>query len=143
MNRMPTQLYTADLSPGYPAAQRTDLGAVVLMPGLVSAHHHSGLLRGTAEHLPVWEWLRLHIDPMHRVLRPEEAEAAGALCYAEGLLAGTTTIVDMWRYLDGAARAASQLGNRLGTLCLKLRRQVDAWTTKSSVRSLRAALLCA
>ena len=64
----------------------------------------------------MWEWLRLHIDPMHRVLRADEAEAAAWLCYAEGLLAGTTTVVDMWRYLDGAARAAEALGNRLVTV---------------------------
>jgi 5-methylthioadenosine/S-adenosylhomocysteine deaminase len=88
----------------------------LLMPGLVNTHMHSGLLRGTAEQLPVWEWLRVHIDPMHRVLRPEEAEAAAWLCYAEAILSGTTTVVDMWRYLDGAVRAATQLGNRLVTV---------------------------
>jgi len=106
----------ADLERTHPGAQRIDLPDRLIMPGLVNAHHHSGMLRGTAEHLPVWEWLRLHIDPMHRVLRPEEAEAAAWLCYAEGLLAGTTTVVDMWRYMDGAARAASTLGNRLVTV---------------------------
>lgn len=106
----------ADLAARHPDAERIDLHGHVLMPGLVNAHHHSGMLRGTAEHLPVWEWLRLHIDPMHRVLRPEEAEAAAWLCYAEGLLSGTTTVVDMWRYLDGAARAATELGNRLVTV---------------------------
>jgi 5-methylthioadenosine/S-adenosylhomocysteine deaminase len=100
----------------FPDAAVLDLPERVILPGLINAHHHSGMLRGTAEHLPVWEWLRLHIDPMHRVLRPEEAEAAAWLCYAEGLLGGTTTVVDMWRYLDGAARAASQLGNRLVTV---------------------------
>ncbi len=88
----------------------------LLLPGLVNTHLHSGLLRGTAEHLPVWEWLRVHIDPMHRVLRPEEAEAAAWLCYAESILSGTTTVTDMWRYLDGAVRAATQLGNRLITV---------------------------
>lgn len=100
----------------HPEAELVDLTGHVLMPGLVNGHHHSGVLRGTAEHLPVWEWLRLHIDPMHRVLTPEDAEAAAWLCYAEGLLAGTTTVVDMWRYLDGAARAATTLGNRLVTV---------------------------
>lgn len=100
----------------FPDAPVLALPERVVMPGLVNAHHHSGLLRGTAEQLPVWEWLRQHIDPMHRVLRPDEAEAAAWLCYAEGLLAGTTTIVDMWRFMDGAARAASQLGNRLVTV---------------------------
>ncbi|MBA8817134.1 5-methylthioadenosine/S-adenosylhomocysteine deaminase [Microbacterium halimionae] len=106
----------SDLALAYPDAARTHFADRVLMPGLVNSHHHSGMLRGTAEHLPVWEWLRLHIDPMHRVLKPEDAEAAAWLCYAEGLLSGTTTVVDMWRYMDGAARAASALGNRLVTV---------------------------
>jgi 5-methylthioadenosine/S-adenosylhomocysteine deaminase len=107
---------TADLTAAFPDAPRRHLADRVLMPGLINAHHHSGLLRGTAEHLPVWEWLRLHIDPMHRVLQPEDAEAAAWLCYAEGLLSGTTTVVDMWRYMDGAARAADALGNRVVTV---------------------------
>jgi len=84
----------------------------LLMPGLVNAHAHSGLLRGTAEGLPVWEWLQRYIDPMHRVLDAHEAEVASRLCYAESLLAGTTTIVDMWRFMDGSARAADDLGIR-------------------------------
>lgn len=104
----------ADLLAAWPAPDQVlDRPGRLLMPGLVNAHTHSGLLRGTAEQLPVWEWLRVHIDPMHRVLRPEEAEAAAWLCYAESLLAGTTTVVDMWRYMGGAARAAAALGNRL------------------------------
>ncbi|QCQ18220.1 amidohydrolase [Microbacterium sp. RG1] len=106
----------AELIAAHPGAERIELPDRLLMPGLINAHHHSGMLRGTAEHLPVWEWLRLHIDPMHRVLRPDEAEAAAWLCYAEGLLSGTTTVVDMWRYMDGAARAASVLGNRVVTV---------------------------
>jgi 5-methylthioadenosine/S-adenosylhomocysteine deaminase len=84
----------------------------LIMPGLINAHAHSGLLRGTAEGLPVWEWLQRFIDPMHRVLRPADAQAASALCYAEALLSGTTTIVDMWRFMDGSARAARDLGIR-------------------------------
>jgi 5-methylthioadenosine/S-adenosylhomocysteine deaminase len=47
------------------------------------------------------------------VLLPEEAEAASYLAYAESLLCGTTTVVDMWRFMDGSARAAEVLGNRL------------------------------
>ncbi|MCL6707669.1 amidohydrolase [Pseudomonas sp. R2.Fl] len=85
----------------------------LLMPGLINAHAHSGFLRGTAEHLPVWDWLTIHINPMHRMLQPHEAEAASRLCYAESALAGTTTVVDMWRYMDGSARAAEAIGTRL------------------------------
>ena len=89
----------------------------LLMPGLVNAHMHSGLLRGTAEGLPVWEWLQEFIDPMHRVLTPAEAETASYLCYAESLLAGTTSVVDMWRYMYGSAKAAAELGIRARGWC--------------------------
>jgi 5-methylthioadenosine/S-adenosylhomocysteine deaminase len=84
----------------------------LLMPGLINTHMHSGLLRGTAEGLPVWEWLQQFIDPMHRVVNEREAEIASYLCYAEALLSGTTTIVDMWRHMHGSAKAAAQLGIR-------------------------------
>jgi 5-methylthioadenosine/S-adenosylhomocysteine deaminase len=84
----------------------------LLMPGLINTHAHSGLLRGTAEGLPVWEWLEKFIDPMHRVVNEREAEIASWLCYAEALLSGTTTIVDMWRHMHGSAKAAAQLGIR-------------------------------
>jgi 5-methylthioadenosine/S-adenosylhomocysteine deaminase len=104
---------TAELEAAHPAVKRRALRNHVLMPGLVNAHCHSGLLRGTAEGQPVWEWLRLFIDPMHRVLRPEEAEIASWLCYAEALLSGTTTLVDMWRFMHGSARAAEALGLRV------------------------------
>lgn len=97
----------------HPGVKIKAMGRKVLMPGLINAHAHSGFLRGTAEHLPVWDWLTQHINPMHRMLRPEEAEAASYLCYAESLLSGTTTVVDMWRFMQGSARAAEILGNRL------------------------------
>ena len=84
----------------------------LLMPGLINTHAHSGLLRGTAEGLPVWEWLQKFIDPMHRVVNEQEAEIASWLCYAEALLSGTTTIVDMWRHMHGSAKAAAGLGIR-------------------------------
>jgi len=101
------------LRAGYPLVTVKRIENSVLMPGLVNAHAHSGFLRGTAEHLPVWDWLTLHINPMHRVLQPHEAEVASRLCYAESVLGGTTTVVDMWRFMDGSARAAKAIGNRL------------------------------
>lgn len=103
----------ADLRAAHPAVAVKKLDDAVLMPGLVNAHAHSGFLRGTAEHLPVWDWLTLHINPMHRVLQPHEAEAASWLCYAESVLGGTTTVVDMWRFMEGSVRAAEAIGNRL------------------------------
>lgn len=102
-----------ELVAAHPAAALVRLPDRLLMPGLVNAHMHSGFLRGTAEHLPVWDWLRLHINPMHRVLNAQEAEAASWLCYAESVLSGTTTTLDMWRFMEGSAKAAEGIGNRL------------------------------
>jgi 5-methylthioadenosine/S-adenosylhomocysteine deaminase len=96
----------------HPQIQVKRLAKRVLMPGLINTHAHSGLLRGTAEGLPVWEWLQQYIDPMHRVVSAEEAEIASRLCYAEALMSGTTTIVDMWRHMEGSARATEALGIR-------------------------------
>jgi 5-methylthioadenosine/S-adenosylhomocysteine deaminase len=102
----------SDVIKANPAVPIVALPSHVLMPGLINTHAHSGLLRGTAEGLPVWQWLQQYIDPMHRVLLPEDAYAASMLCYGESLLCGTTTIVDMWRYMEGSARAATELGIR-------------------------------
>lgn len=101
-----------DIAARFPGVPVRRLANRLLMPGLVNTHCHSGLLRGTAEGLPVWEWLQQHIDPMHRVLSAEEAELASRMCYAEALLSGTTTVVDMWRHMAGSARAAAALGIR-------------------------------
>jgi 5-methylthioadenosine/S-adenosylhomocysteine deaminase len=103
----------ADLKATHPGVPVKRLSDTALMPGLINAHAHSGFLRGTAEHLPVWDWLTLHINPMHRMLQPHEAEAASWLCYAESVLGGTTTVVDMWRFMEGSAKAAEAIGNRL------------------------------
>jgi hypothetical protein len=88
----------------HPDATMRYLPNRLLMPGLVNGHCHSGLLRGTAEGLPVWQWLQEYIDPMHRVLTAREAEIASRLCYAEALLSGTTTIVDMWKAVHARPR---------------------------------------
>jgi 5-methylthioadenosine/S-adenosylhomocysteine deaminase len=103
----------ADLQRANPDTALRKLPDRLLMPGLINVHCHSGMLRGTAEGLPVWEWLTQYVNPMHRVLEAPEAEAASWLCYAEAVLSGTTTLVDMWRFMDGSARAAQAIGNRL------------------------------
>jgi 5-methylthioadenosine/S-adenosylhomocysteine deaminase len=108
----------ADVGPAQELLARHPFAAVrrltdrLLMPGLVNTHCHSGMLRGTAEGLPVWDWLQQYIDPMHRVLLPSEARLSSMLCYSEALLSGTTTVVDMWRYMHGSAEAADELGIR-------------------------------
>jgi 5-methylthioadenosine/S-adenosylhomocysteine deaminase len=94
------------------SATTVDVTDRILIPGIHNCHMHSGLLRGTAENLPLLAWLATYVDPAHRALTPEIAEAASRLCYAEALLGGTTSVMDMWRYLDRAAVVAGRLGLR-------------------------------
>lgn len=104
---------SAALLSKYPDADVRDAHGKAILPGLVNAHMHSGLIRGTAEDLPLWEWLAKHVDPAHRVLTEDDAYIASRLCYLESLLAGTTTIVDMYRYMHRCADAAAETGVRV------------------------------
>jgi 5-methylthioadenosine/S-adenosylhomocysteine deaminase len=93
-------------------AEVVDASGHAVLPGLQNGHLHSGLLRGTAEGKSLFEWLKVFVDPMHKVLTPEIAESAALLCYTESIRAGTTSVMDMWRFMEGAARAAERVGLR-------------------------------
>jgi 5-methylthioadenosine/S-adenosylhomocysteine deaminase len=101
-----------DADPRAAGAEVVDATGCVVMPGLHNCHLHSGLLRGTAESLSLWDWLKTYVDPAHKALTPEIAKAASLQCYAEGLLAGTTSVMDMWRFMEGSAEVADELGIR-------------------------------
>lgn len=93
-------------------AEVVDVTDHVVMPGLHNTHLHSGLLRGTAESLSLWDWLKFHVDPAHKAMTPQIARAASELAYTEGLLAGTVSVLDMWRFMEGSAEVAIDLGIR-------------------------------
>jgi 5-methylthioadenosine/S-adenosylhomocysteine deaminase len=101
-----------DADPRSSEAQIVDATGHAVIPGLHNCHMHSGLLRGTAESMSLWDWLKAYVDPAHRALTPEIAHVASLHCYAEGVLAGTTSVMDMWRYMEGSAAAAETLGIR-------------------------------
>lgn len=94
------------------AVEIIDATGKAVIPGLINTHLHSGLIRGTAEDLPLWEWITKHVDPKHKVLTAEDAYVASSLCYGESLLAGTTCVVDMYRFMDRCADAAEETGIR-------------------------------
>jgi 5-methylthioadenosine/S-adenosylhomocysteine deaminase len=99
----------------HPAAAtvpRVDAAMHAVIPGLHNAHLHSGLLRGTAESMALWEWLENHVDPAHRALTPEIARAASYMAYTEAVRGGTTSVLDMWRFMEGSADAAAHVGIR-------------------------------
>ena len=54
----------------------------------------------------------MHVDPAHKVLQPDDAYIASKVCYSEALLSGTTTVVDMYRYMDRCADSAEETGIR-------------------------------
>ena len=101
-----------DADPRVAGAEIVDATDHAVLPGLHNCHLHSGLLRGTAESMSLWDWLKAYVDPAHKALTPEIARAASMQCYAEGLLAGTTSVMDMWRFMEGSADAAAELGLR-------------------------------
>ena len=101
-----------DADPRAAGAEIVDASGQAVLPGLHNCHLHSGLLRGTAESLSLWDWLKTYVDPAHKALTPEIARAASMHCYAESLLAGTVSVMDMWRFMEGSAEAATMLGIR-------------------------------
>jgi 5-methylthioadenosine/S-adenosylhomocysteine deaminase len=101
-----------DADPRARDAEIVDATDHAVVPGLHNCHLHSGLLRGTAESMSLWDWLKAYVDPAHKALTPEIARAASMQCYAESLLAGTTSVMDMWRFMEGSAEVALELGIR-------------------------------
>jgi 5-methylthioadenosine/S-adenosylhomocysteine deaminase len=93
----------------------TDLGAVILCPGLVNAHCHAAmtLMRGAADDLPLMDWLQKRVWPMEGELVDSAFVRVGTtLAAAEMLLGGTTTCADQYFYPTEAARAFLAMGLR-------------------------------
>jgi 5-methylthioadenosine/S-adenosylhomocysteine deaminase len=101
-----------DVDPRAVGADVVDATGTAVIPGLHNCHLHSGLLRGTAEAMSLWDWLKAYVDPAHKALTPEIARVASMQCYAESILAGTTSLMDMWRFMEGSAEVAEELGLR-------------------------------
>ena len=106
-----------------------------VMPGMHNGHLHSGLLRGTAESLALFDWLENYVDPAHRALTPEIARAASYMAYTECLRGGTTSVLDMWRFMEGSAEAAEEVGIR-ATLAPYTADRYDYFETMESNRRL-------
>lgn len=85
-----------------------------VIPGLVNAHahSHSSLTRGSAEGLALDGWIAA-IEREQRVLDDEQAYWGAMATYAEALLSGTTSIMDMCLRPQAARRAAEAIGIRV------------------------------
>jgi 5-methylthioadenosine/S-adenosylhomocysteine deaminase len=95
------------------ADETIDGSDCALLPGFANthAHSHSSLTRGSAEGVELDQWLTI-IEREQSRLTAEQARAGALTTYAEALLSGTTTIVDMCLQPQAAFAAARDIGIR-------------------------------
>ena len=86
-------------------------GRLAVLPGLIDSHSHSSLLKGFSENAQLMDWLPEY-QREHQVLTEEDAYYGCLVNYMEALKGGTTTVVDMYRFLHMGAKAAGDLGMR-------------------------------
>ncbi len=101
-----------DVLGSYPDAEVDDLGAAMLLPGLVNAHTHLeyAAYAGFGDGLPFGPWLADHVARRPR-LEDGDVEAAAALGAHFALTAGTTTVGDA-TYSGAAVAAVAHEGLR-------------------------------
>jgi len=88
----------------------------LLIPGLINAHTHSGmvLFRGYADDMSLHEWLYDAIWPVESEFVSEEFIDVGTrLAVYEMLKTGTTTFVDQYFFCDVAACITEAVGIRM------------------------------
>lgn len=87
----------------------------ILMPGLVNMHCHAGdsLFRGLVEDLPLEPWLQTVWKAERAILDPATCFLGARLGFAELLLSGVTTVMDMFWHPEETVRAAKALGIRV------------------------------
>lgn len=102
---------------GREASEVIDAGGAILMPGLVNSHCHAGdsLFRGLVEDLPLEPWLQTVWKAERAILNRETVRLGATLGFAELLLSGVTSVMDMFWFPDQAVHAARDLGMRVAT----------------------------
>ena len=89
----------------------------MILPGLINMHCHAGdsLFRGLVENLPLEAWLKRVWIAEKAILTPHTAYLGSVLGFAENLLSGVTSVMDMFWYPNETVRAAKMLGMRVST----------------------------
>ena len=74
-----------------------DAGGAYLLPGFIQTHIHlcQTLFRGSADDMPLLEWLKKRVWPLEAAHTPSTLTASTRLAAAELLLSGTTTVLTM------------------------------------------------
>lgn len=89
----------------------------ILMPGLVNMHCHAAdsLFRGLVENLPLEPWLETVWTAERAILDAQTCRLGARLGFAELLLSGVTTVMDMFWHFEETVVAAKELGIRVAT----------------------------
>ncbi len=96
----------------YPSYERIDGEGGILIPGLINAHTHVGMVPFRSLGDDCVDRLRRFLFPLEASLTRELAAASAAYACREMLLAGTTTFVDMYYFESDIARAVKEAGLR-------------------------------
>lgn len=94
-------------------AEVVDCDGLIVMPGLVNSHTHTGMsyFRNLLEDLPSADWFRFELDAERRLNRDDIYWAALMGSY-ELLRHGVTTIADRFSHMDVIAGALEHAGIR-------------------------------
>ncbi|MBO6637740.1 MAG: amidohydrolase [Roseitalea sp.] len=114
--RIAQVLPQADLEPMKSRAARViDGSGHILMPGLINTHCHAGdcLFRGLVENLPLEAWLQTVWKAEGAILDPDTTRLGSVIGFAEQLLSGVTTVMDMFWYPRATVEAARAVGLRV------------------------------
>src|SRR5215469_5949364 len=84
----------------------------VLLPGLINCHLHTRPGRALGDGLSLFDWHALYPDGFCRQMTDADSRAGGLLAFADSLLCGTTTVMDMTCKPAGAFAAAEEIGIR-------------------------------
>lgn len=109
---------SAELAPLAANAKRVlDGSGHILMPGIVNTHCHAAdsLFRGLVEDLALEPWLQTVWKAEGAILNPETSRLGSVLGFAELLLSGVTSVMDMFWYPAETVRAARTVGIRVAT----------------------------
>ncbi len=99
------------------APEVIDAAGMAVIPGLADVHCHGAdsLFRGLVDDLPLEPWLERLWEVERRTLGPATVRAGSRLAYAELLLGGVTTVLDMFWFPEAVAEAAVEAGIRVVT----------------------------
>ncbi|BCV22298.1 amidohydrolase family protein [Moorella sp. Hama-1] len=109
---------TEELLPRHSGKEVIDTQGGIIMPGLIDCHVHlaQALIRGSADDLPLADWLSKRVWVLQGNYTPYEGRVSAELCLLEMIKSGTTTFAEtllVSRYgCDGIAAAVLQSGMR-------------------------------